>query len=633
MKHVYSLLIIALLSALQYSYAAETEPNNTPAQANVLALNGSNSGKINTAGDIDWWSVTTTADGKLNITLTPAGKKLWIYLYDNNGTTLLASHDSVALFTQSLDGLAAGTYYIKVAAFTPTDTASYTISNTLTTITQANDAEPNNNKLQALLLSNTVRKTGHVGYYYNTKRDTADWYKIITTVDQKITLKLQPTNGQSLSLTLYAGNGTSVISSANGTGLVALSIDGTHKDSFFVKVNANKTSCVVGEPILVTYELFTRLRSQSKVAKQPAINGCTVYEMTTEDQLPQIAKYKGKEYKSYIIRKIQLFPLQAGDLKLDVASVDNEITLFKRNSSGNMTPVTQSVTVSSEPLTIHVNPLPEKNKPAEFNGTIGNFNISAKANKIIDTAEDNNILEIAIEGYGNFQSINCPKINWPKNTEHFDNTEKSDINKMAFPASGTKTFFIPFIAKQSGKIIIPPIEFTYLDISSNQYKTVRSDSIMLTVAPALKKGYELNKISQDITNHKYIWIVPAIALLAGISWWLRFGRKNQQLKNESIAVTEHAKEEIITAPIEEEKISEPIVITDADKLNELLTLETDKQFFTQAKQLAIELLQKQKDDLKNSGLLQIIEQCNEALYSPIAIVNKETVFTSLEKLI
>jgi len=405
------------------------------------------------------------------------------------------------------------------------------------------------------------------------------------------------------------------------------------KDNIFVKVNANKTSCVVGEPILVTYELFTRLRSQSKVAKQPAINGCTVYEMTTEDQLPQIAKYKGKEYKSYIIRKIQLFPLQAGDLKLDIASVDNEITLFKRNSSGNMTPVTQSVTVSSEPLTIHVNPLPEKNKPAEFNGTIGNFNISAKANKIIDTAEDNNILEIAIEGYGNFQSINCPKINWPKNTEHFDNTEKSDINKMAFPASGTKTFFIPFIAKQSGKIIIPPIEFTYLDISSNQYKTVRSDSIMLTVAPALKKGYELNKISQDITNHKYIWIVPAIALLAGISWWLRFGRKNQQLKNESITVTEHAKEEIITAPIEEEKISDPIVITDADKLNELLTLETDKEFFTQAKQLAIELLQKQKDDLKNSGLLQIIEQCNEALYSPIAIVNKETVFTSLEKLI
>ena len=238
MKHVYALLLITMLSALQYSYAAETEPNNTVAQANTLALNGSNTGKINTGGDIDWWSVTTNADGKLNITLTPAGKKVWVYLYDNNGTTLLASHDSVAVFTQSLDGLAAGTYYIKVAADLVTDTVSYTISNTLTTIAQANDAEPNNNKLQALLLSNTIRKTGHVGYYYNTKRDTADWYKIVTTVDQKITLKLQSANSQNLAVTLFAGNGISVIGTAAGTGLVTLSVDGTHKDSFFVKVNA-----------------------------------------------------------------------------------------------------------------------------------------------------------------------------------------------------------------------------------------------------------------------------------------------------------------------------------------------------------------------------------------------------------
>jgi len=37
------------------------------------------------------------------------------------------------------------------------------------------------------------------------------------------------------------------------------------KSNLFVKVFANKTTCVVGEPILVEYKLFTRLRSQSKV--------------------------------------------------------------------------------------------------------------------------------------------------------------------------------------------------------------------------------------------------------------------------------------------------------------------------------------------------------------------------------
>ncbi len=405
------------------------------------------------------------------------------------------------------------------------------------------------------------------------------------------------------------------------------------KDNIFVKVTANKTTCVVGESILVTYELFTRLRSQSKIAKQPAFSGCTVYEMTTEEQFPHIIKLKGKEYKSYVIRKVQLFPLQTGDLKLDFASVDNEITLFKKNSFGDETPITQSVTLSNEPFVIHVNPLPEKNKPTDFNGTIGSFSIKTKANKIIDTAEDNNMLEVYIEGSGNFQSINCPKINWPKNTEHFENTEKSDINKMSFPASGTKIFLIPFVAKKAGEIIIPPVEFNYLDINSQQYKTVRSDSIVIEVSPALKTRYEINKISQDITNHKYIWIVPLIALLVGISWWFGFGRKQQQSKNENEIINTKIKNAPIGLVNETEKLPEVILLTNSEKLNELLLIESDKNFFIQAKQLVTEFMQKEMSAEKKKSFAQIIEQCNEALYSPVAGISKESIFISLEKLV
>ena len=401
------------------------------------------------------------------------------------------------------------------------------------------------------------------------------------------------------------------------------------KENIFVKVHANKTTCVVGEPILVTYELFTRLRSQSKIAKQPAFSGCTVYEMTTEDQVPQTGKFKGKEYKSYVIRKVQLFPLQTGDLKLDIASVENQITLFKRSSFGYETPITQSVTLSSEPLTIHVNPLPEKNKPLDFNGTIGNFTISTRAHKIVDTAEDNNMLEINIEGFGNFQSINCPKINWPANVEHFESTEKSDINKITFPASGTKTFTIPFVIKQAGKTVLPPIEFSYLDIDKQEYKKVKSDSITILVSPALKNKFDANKLSQDITNHKYIWIVPLIALVVGISWWLRFGRKKQQEKNIAIAT----KEEINSPLTETESLVQVVELTAVEKLNELLLLETDKAFFTQTKQFGFDLLEKEADPEKRKALIQIIEQCNEALYSPVAAINKESVFRALEKLV
>jgi hypothetical protein len=48
------------------------------------------------------------------------------------------------------------------------------------------------------------------------------------------------------------------------------------KNNIVVRLEVNKRSCFVGEPILATYKLCTRLRSKSKVIKQPQFSGCTV---------------------------------------------------------------------------------------------------------------------------------------------------------------------------------------------------------------------------------------------------------------------------------------------------------------------------------------------------------------------
>jgi hypothetical protein len=407
------------------------------------------------------------------------------------------------------------------------------------------------------------------------------------------------------------------------------------KNNIFVKVFANKTSCVVGEPLLIEYKLYTRLHSQSKVSKQPAFNGCSVYEMTTEDMSPQIEYYNGKNYKIYIIRKVQLFPLQSGDIKLDTASVDNEITLYKRNNSGFADTETKTVTLSSEPLTIHVKDLPERNKPADFNGTIGKFTISTQVNKLIDTADENNILQISIEGEGNFQTINCPTVNWPGNADHFDYKEKTDLNKLVFPASGNKTFEIPFVAKLAGKLIIPPVHFTYLDINTQQYKTVSSDSIVIDIAPALKNKIEKSKVSEDITNHKYIWIVPSIALLAGLVWWMNHGRKVHNKKAVNLDKETNLTERGITndqIQIEREEIA-PATGTFSERLNELLLSEDDKTFYTLARKLATETLLSENDELKRNELKTTIKKCDEALYFPGSAVNKDEVFRSMENII
>ena len=237
MKRNFTLLACFLCMLFTAAKAAETEPNDTRAQANVLALNGSNFGKISPAGDHDWWKITTTGDGQLSITLSPlSGRYTYAFLYDNDGVTQLASSYSNGVFSISADGLAAGTYYVQVFCYYNTDTTGYTISNTLTQPAQANDAEPNNTKAAALTLPLNGSKTGHIGYLFNNKRDTTDWYKITTNADGLLTVSLNPVNGQYVYATLYDNDGKTALASQYSNSAFSISADGLAAGTYYVQL-------------------------------------------------------------------------------------------------------------------------------------------------------------------------------------------------------------------------------------------------------------------------------------------------------------------------------------------------------------------------------------------------------------
>src|SRR5258708_12382243 len=48
------------------------------------------------------------------------------------------------------------------------------------------------------------------------------------------------------------------------------------RKNLFLKVQVDKTSCYVGEPIVATYKLYSRLTSQSRVTNRPSPNESTL---------------------------------------------------------------------------------------------------------------------------------------------------------------------------------------------------------------------------------------------------------------------------------------------------------------------------------------------------------------------
>lgn len=265
MKQKVLLLVMTAISlAGLYANAQESEPNDLYTQANTLALNGISYGAINVSGDIDWWKVTTTGDGKLNVIITISnGKYMYWQVYDNNGTTLLASENTNTTKTLSPDGLAAGTYYIKCYSYYAGELPAYTISNTLNMPTESNDTEPNNIKSQAKVLPLNGSKTGHVNYYYNSQRDAEDWYKVTTNADGRLRLRIKSGNNNYIWAYLFDNNGITLLSSDNTNATTKdINADGLAAGTYYIRINSyydylnNNYSGTNFEPYTIEDSLF-----------------------------------------------------------------------------------------------------------------------------------------------------------------------------------------------------------------------------------------------------------------------------------------------------------------------------------------------------------------------------------------
>jgi hypothetical protein len=282
------------------------------------------------------------------------------------------------------------------------------------------------------------------------------------------------------------------------------------RKNLFLKVQVDKTSCYVGEPIVATYKLYSRLSSESRVTKRPSLNGFSVYDMVDPNtDVPTVERLNGKSYTVHIIRKTQLIPLQPGTIDLDPVEVENTVHFVKgtrqqeaRHSSGNPLrdffdqidddnigpEVDENVTLNTKPVSITIKPLPEENKPAGYTGAVGSFSIQASlANRNV-SAEDDATLHVVIRGKGNLPVINAPVLTWPSGIDAFDPTTKEDINKTVAPMTGTKSFDYVLTPRDPGHYTIPAINFPYFDPASQSYKTATSEPLDFQAMAASKRS-------------------------------------------------------------------------------------------------------------------------------------------------
>ena len=321
------------------------------------------------------------------------------------------------------------------------------------------------------------------------------------------------------------------------------------KENLFLKVQVDKKTCYAGEPVLATFKLYSCLESKSDIVKNPGFYGFSVFDMINLSDKEVLAeKINGKLFDVHTIRKVQLFPLQAGVFSIDPMEIRNRVE-FSRTAVSRKTEqeivegmfgnreevekndvVNYETEISTESVTINVAPTPAKNKPVDFNGATGRFFITASLLENELAKNEEGMLEVTINGTGNFIQLTAPSINWPEGIDAFEPTVKDNFDKNISPLTGTRTFRFPFVCSLKGLNIIPPIQFNYFDIDSNSYKTITTSIVKLDVIevqrvnPAETKSKtsmtDVNKTSSRLAAG----IVIGLVLLVLIYW---FGKRNE----------------------------------------------------------------------------------------------------------
>ena len=275
----------------------------------------------------------------------------------------------------------------------------------------------------------------------------------------------------------------------------------------FIRVAVDKSNVKVGEQITTTYKLYSRLPMQVSISKLPDLSGFWTQDFEIPKQpKPSEEILDGKKYQVFVLKKSALFPQQTGTLVLDPAEakgvarivqqvrrrlqdMDPLATLmmsdpFFNNAFFNTTAYKDvPVNLKSVPVNIHVSAVPEKGKPADFGGAVGNFSISSSMDKLDLTTDDVATLTVNITGSGNLKLFEAPKLTLPNGINTFDPQIYDTITGRSTTISGTKKLTYAITPHTPGDFDIPSISFSYFNPQSGSYVTIHTQPYKLQVKP------------------------------------------------------------------------------------------------------------------------------------------------------
>ncbi|MFO7977444.1 MAG: BatD family protein [Bacteroidales bacterium] len=314
------------------------------------------------------------------------------------------------------------------------------------------------------------------------------------------------------------------------------------EEDLFIRANISNRNPYQGEQVIISYKIYTRIPVSRYSERLPSFQG--FWTETLGDGDPGTTTTEvidGISYRVAEIRRIAVFAQRTGEITIEPLEVEAQVrvpsprqrqSLFDEFFGGSPFDAYQNVqqTIRSNSVTLQVRALPSKSRPADFQGMVGQLDISATLEPRQLNVNDAANLAITISGRGNLRMLEQPQVPFPQNVEVFEPTVTDNIRNAASGISGSRKFEYTMIPRTPGTFEIPPMRIAYFDPSTQRYETRETEAFQIEVTGSVSgtegadggtSREQVQALSSDIRfiHTGPLTLIPVNSMFYGSKWF------------------------------------------------------------------------------------------------------------------
>ena len=189
--------------------------------------------------------------------------------------------------------------------------------------------------------------------------------------------------------------------------------------------------------------------------------------------------------------------------------------------------------IQTDPITLDVRPLPERGRPADFGGAVGNLDLAVSLSTPRVRVGEAASLRLTISGTGDLRQIEAPEVTVDGDARVYQSGEERKIEPQQrgqeFAIGGSVTFDYLIMPREAGTLTVNPVVMHYFNPRSGRYESSQSAALSIDVAPGEMgetvieaPGDELRYIKDNalglhtrppITSNVLFWLLQALPLV------------------------------------------------------------------------------------------------------------------------